>query len=66
MLTFLGIEMDTARMTLRLPVDKLAELKVLVLVSTWLERKFCTLKELQSLVGKLQHAGKVIRPGRTF
>ena len=24
------------------------------------------MKELQSLVGKLQHAGKVIRPGRTF
>ena len=28
--------------------------------------RFCTLKELKSLVGKLQHACKVVRPGRTF
>eukprot|EP00731_Ephydatia_muelleri_P018367 Em0011g407a len=40
--TFLGIEIDTLTMELRLPEKKLVEL------------------------GKLQHACKVVRPGRTF
>jgi len=35
-------------------------------VASWLRRQFCTLKELESLVGKLQHASKVVRLGRTF
>ena len=60
-LTFLGIEIDSQEMTLRLPVRKLLELK-----SEWATRKSCTKRDLQSLVGKLQHACKVVRPGRTF
>ena len=32
----------------------------------WLSRKSCTKRELLSLVGQLQHAGCVVRPGRTF
>ena len=63
-LTFLGIELDTERMTLRLPTEKIVELQMLI--TGWLGRKFCTLRDLQSLVGKLQHACKVVRPGRTF
>ena len=63
-LTFLGIEMDTVAMSMRLPMEKMTELKLLV--ASWVGRRFCTLKELESLVGKLQHACKVVRPGRTF
>ena len=63
-LTFLGIELDTQAMILRLPGGKLSDLKALV--AEWLGKKFCTKTELQSLVGKLQHACKVVRPGRTF
>ena len=63
-LTFLGIEMDTQNSTLRLPRDKVQELKSLI--ATWLQRKSCTKRDLQSLVGKLQHACKVVRPGRSF
>ena len=63
-LTFLGIEMDTVAMSLCLPAEKLTELKSLVVSS--LGRNFCTLKELESLMGKLQHAYKVVKPGRTF
>ena len=63
-LTFLGIEMDMVAMSLRLPMEKMTELKLLV--ASWVGRRFCTLKELESLVGKLQHACKVVRPGRTF
>ena len=63
-LTFLGIEIDTKEMTLRLPMTKLAELQDLV--STWMGKKSCLKRELQSLAGKLQHACKVVRLGRTF
>ena len=63
-LKFLGIELNTEEMSLRLPAEKLAELRMLV--ASWLGKRFCTVKELESLVGKLQHASKVIRPGRTF
>lgn len=63
-LTFLGIELDTVHMIRRLPAHKLRELQELV--GEWLSRKSCKIKDLQSLVGKLQHACKVVRPGRTF
>ena len=63
-LTFLGIEIDTKEMILRLPMTKLIELQGLV--STRLGKKSCLKRELQSLAGKLQHACKVVRPGRTF
>ena len=64
MLRFLGIEINTKEMSLWLPAEKLAELRLLV--ANWLGRKCCTVRELESLVGKLQHASKVVRPGRTF
>ena len=63
-LTFLGIELDTRRMIRRLPSHKLTELESLI--REWLPRKACKVKELQSLVGKLQYACKVVHPGRTF
>ena len=63
-LTFLGIEIDTQVMVLRLPASKLEELRLLV--AQWQGRKFCMKKDLQSLVGKLQQASKVVRSGRTF
>ena len=61
---FLGIELDTQLMILRLPQEKLSELRTLL--TQWQAKKFCLKKDLQSLVGKLQHACKVVRPGRTF
>ena len=62
--TFLGIEMDSIAMELRLPQKKISELKGLI--RCWLGRRSCVKRELQSLVGKLQHACKVVRPGRSF
>ena len=35
-------------------------------MNVWESRKVCTKKELESLIGVLQHACKVIRPGRSF
>ena len=63
-ITFLGIEMDTIAMVLRLPPYKLQRLQQEI--QQWCQRKFCTKRELQSLAGSLQHACKVVRPGRSF
>ena len=49
---------------LRLPAEKLEQLKVLL--RRWLPRRSCRRRELESLVGTLHHACCVVRPGRTF
>lgn len=63
-LTFLGIELDTIAMEARLPEAKLKELQALAKV--WAEKAACTGAELQSLVGTLAFACKVVRPGRFY
>ena len=63
-ISFLGILLDTVRMVIRLPEDKLVRIKDTL--STWLEKKKATKREILSLVGLLQHATKVVRYGRTF
>jgi len=62
--TFLGIMMDTVRGELRLPQDKLGRLSKLL--AEWQSCRSCTRKELESLIGLLNHACKVVRPGRPF
>jgi hypothetical protein len=63
-LSFLGVEIDCVKRTLSLLPKKLAELKLLV--KTWLGRHRCVKKELQSLIGKLNWAARVVQGGRTF
>ena len=63
-ITFLGIEVDSVSGTLRLPADKLRRL--LSTLHSWGDRKVCVQRELQSLIGLLNHACKVVRPGRSF
>ena len=63
-LTFLGITLDTQLMEGRLPSDKL--LCIRNQLSAWLTQKRATKREILSLVGLLQHACKVVRPGRSF
>ena len=64
-LVFLGIEIDKIHMQIRLPEEKL--LKARREVKRWLIRcKVCRKRELQSLVGLIQHACKVVRPGCIF
>lgn len=48
----------------RLPADKLQALQGLI--HSWLPRKWCFRQELESLIGHLHHAAKVVWPGRTF
>lgn len=63
-LEFLGILLDTVKMEARLPKEKLA--RTHKEVSVWLGRRNATKREILSLVGVLQHAAKVARPGRIF
>lgn len=63
-LTYLGIEVDSVAGELRLPVEKLLRLRQLL--QAWGDRKSCSRKDLESLVGHLNHACKVVRPGRSF
>ena len=63
-LTYLGIEIDTVSMTVRLPAEKLSKLKSMVL--EWAGRRKCRKRDLLSLIGFLAFACKVVKPGRIF
>ena len=63
-LSFLGIEFDTLAMELRLPNEKLVELKHTL--ELFVQSKKVTLRQLQSLIGLLNFACQVVSPGRAF
>ena len=63
-LEFMGIVLDSNRMQARLPEDKLARIKQLL--DSFSSRRSARLVDLQSLIGTLQFACKVVVPGRTF
>ena len=63
-LTFLGVELDTINLQMRLPAEKLARLKIML--RKWARLLSCRKRELQSLVGLLHDASIVVTPGRTF
>ncbi len=64
LLGFLGFELDTQALVVRLPREKLIDLKGLI--SGWVGRTSCRKSELESLAGKLAHAARVVCPGKTF
>ena len=61
---FLGILLNSEDFTMTIPEEKLQEIRVLL--NEWLSYDSCTLKQLQSLIGKLQHVSCCIRGGRIF
>ena len=63
-LTFLSIILDCERLEARLPMDKLTNLRSL-LASSINSRKISQ-RQLESLLGKLSFAARVITPCRTF
>lgn len=63
-LTFLGIEIDTIALQVRLPEEKLRSLQSEL--TQVVARKVISKKALQSITGLLQFATKVVRPGRPF
>ena len=64
LLTVLGIELDSLAQVAHLPADKLQVLQALI--RSWLPCKWCFRQELESLIGHLHHAAKIVWPGRTF
>ena len=61
---FLGMEIDTMAMQVRLPADKLQRLRELT--QSWAGRKAGKKRELLSLLGVLNHACKAVWQGRSF
>ena len=59
-----GIKVDTAQWSMSLPEHKLHD--ALAKVSALVKRRKVTLKELQSTIGTLNFATKVVVPGRVF
>ena len=63
-LEWLGYVVDTVAMTVTIPQDKMKE--VLEECATWRTEKHASKRRIQSLVGKLTHISKCVRPGRKF
>lgn len=61
---WLGVDVDVSNMTISLPQDKLIEVQACV--AKTLTCKTISRKHLQSLLGKLIHIGKCVRPARLF
>lgn len=62
--TYLGIEIDSRKMTMRLPREKMCRL--MHELDFFKDRSRATLKQLQRLCGVLSYASRVVRGGRTF
>ena len=63
-LVFLGIEVDSHNLQLCLPPDKLHHIQTLI--SSWQEKRSSKKWEIQSLLGHLNHASKIGKPGQSF
>ena len=61
---FLGILFNTIQMTLTINPDRLREIKALI--QKWMGKEHANIREIQSLLGKLNFAASTIRAGRIF
>lgn len=61
---FLGFVLDTEALEIRLPEEKLWRIRRTL--HAWRNRRSCSNRELLSMIGTLQHASTVVKPGHTF
>ena len=61
---FLGLLYNLRDLTLALPADKIT--RVLAIIEEWLDREHCSKKQLQSLLGLMNHLTTVVHAGRPF
>ena len=61
---FLGLEYDSVAMTISIDVERLSE--ILELLDGWSDKSVASLKEVQSLIGKLNFVASCVRPGRVL
>lgn len=64
LIKFLGILIDTEQMVARLDPERIKD--ILTALESWASRTQCTARELQTLIGVLSFAAKVVPAGRTF
>ena len=60
----LGVVFDTTNFTMSVPEERLT--KIRTVCASWLHRKNCTKKQLQSLLGSLLYVSKCIKVARIF
>jgi hypothetical protein len=60
---FLGITVDTVKLTLEVTLDRVTEISLLV--EAWLRKEKASLRDLQSLLGKLHFVSTCVRPGKS-
>ena len=60
----LGILIDTVQGTVAIPPEKLEVVKYMV--EEWRNKKWCTKRQLQSLLGTLLYVHKCVKPARYF
>ena len=60
----LGILVDTKTRTMSIPPEKLDN--IVNMCAQWQNKKFCSKRELQSLLGSLLYGSKCVKPARTF
>ena len=63
-ITFLGMELDSVKLQIRLPGEKLGDMRATL--RSWRGMKSCRKRDLLSIIGVLSHASKAIRSGRSF
>ena len=63
-MVFIGVLFDTETLTLLVTQERLQEIKLLV--KSWLEFESATVKQLQSLIGKLNFVAHCVKPSRIF
>ena len=61
---FIGVTFDTVTGTISIPGEKVKE--IMALVRDWQGRTSATKHQLQSLLGKLHHVAKCVKPARLF
>ena len=60
----LGVEIDTVNRTISIPQEKLT--KIHDMVNVWTSKHFCSMRQLQSLLGHLMYIQKCVKPSRFF
>ena len=63
-MSFLGVLFNTATMTMEITPERLSEIRNLI--KSWLTKETATLKQLQSLLGKLNFVAACVKPSRIF
>ena len=63
-MSFVGVLFNSETMTIKVTEERLNEIKLLL--RTWLDREKASLRDIQSLIGKLNFVAACVKSGRIF